>query len=275
MGDRQAIVSFTAPSNNGGSPITGYTVTASPGGATASHTSSPITVTGLTNGTTYTFTVKATNSAGGGSSSTPSSPVTPSAATYTVTFNSQGGTAVPSITNVASGSKISRPTSPTRAGYTFVGWYREAAGTTAWNFDSDIVTANTTLYAKWQSTSAATYTVTFNPQGGTAVLPITNVVSGSKISSPTSPARTGYTFVGWYREAAGTTAWNFNSDIVTANITLYARWQSSGGGNSGGGSGNSGGGGCDAGATGAFGLLAIIYALVSQTTCRKSGPNVL
>ena len=57
-------MNFTSPVSDGGSPITGYTVTASPGGRTASGTTSPITVTGLTNGTRYTFTVSADNSVG-------------------------------------------------------------------------------------------------------------------------------------------------------------------------------------------------------------------
>jgi FtsP/CotA-like multicopper oxidase with cupredoxin domain len=75
----QAMVSFNAPAPNGGSPITLYTVTSSPGGITATGTSSPITVTGLTNGTAYTFTVAATNAAGIGLSSNPSNSVTPAA----------------------------------------------------------------------------------------------------------------------------------------------------------------------------------------------------
>ena len=80
-GNRQAVVSFTAPAINGGAAITGYTVTSSPGGVTASGASSPITVTGLTNGTSYTFTVAATNVAGTGAASTASAAVL---LTYTV-----------------------------------------------------------------------------------------------------------------------------------------------------------------------------------------------
>lgn len=76
-GNAQASVSFAAPLNNGGSVITDYTVTASPGGATASGTASPIVVTGLANGTAYMFTVRANNVAGSGASSTASAPVTP------------------------------------------------------------------------------------------------------------------------------------------------------------------------------------------------------
>jgi len=66
-GNGQATVSFIL-SANGGSPITGYTVTSSPGGITASGPRSPITVKGLTNGTAYTFTVQAINKIGTGPS---------------------------------------------------------------------------------------------------------------------------------------------------------------------------------------------------------------
>ncbi len=78
-GDRSAVVSFSPPANNGGSSILSYIVTSSPGGVAISGSSSPITVTGLTNGVSYTFTVKAVNSAGAGTDSTPSAPVTPKA----------------------------------------------------------------------------------------------------------------------------------------------------------------------------------------------------
>jgi uncharacterized protein (TIGR02145 family) len=76
-GNAQASVAFTAPTNNGGSAITGYTVTSSPGGFTASGASSPLTVTGLTNGIAYTFTVVATNVVGNSVASTASAAVTP------------------------------------------------------------------------------------------------------------------------------------------------------------------------------------------------------
>ena len=76
-GNAQVVVSFSAPSDNGGLAITSYTVTASPGGATATGSSSPITVTGLTNGTAYTFTVTATNPIGTSDASSASSSVTP------------------------------------------------------------------------------------------------------------------------------------------------------------------------------------------------------
>ncbi|MCR1781587.1 fibronectin type III domain-containing protein [Nocardioides carbamazepini] len=79
-GNQSASVAWTAANGNG-SPVTGYTVTASPGGATATvdGATTHASVTGLTNGTTYTFTVRATNAIGDGAASDPSSGVVPAA----------------------------------------------------------------------------------------------------------------------------------------------------------------------------------------------------
>jgi uncharacterized delta-60 repeat protein len=88
-GDAQATITFTAPASNGGAAIIGYTATSNPGGLTGTGAASPITVTGLTNGTAYSFTVTATNSAGTGSASSASNSVTPKAS-QTITFNNPG-----------------------------------------------------------------------------------------------------------------------------------------------------------------------------------------
>ncbi|MBI5483059.1 MAG: M4 family metallopeptidase [Deltaproteobacteria bacterium] len=76
-GNRQATVNFFAPLSDGGSTISGYTATSSPGGLTGTGTASPITVIGLTNGIAYTFTVTATNQAGTGAPSAASNSVIP------------------------------------------------------------------------------------------------------------------------------------------------------------------------------------------------------
>jgi hypothetical protein len=76
-GDRQATIRFTAPVDNGGSEITGYEVIASPGNIVTTGSASPIVVKGLTNGESYTFTVRAINGAGKSEVSLPSSEIIP------------------------------------------------------------------------------------------------------------------------------------------------------------------------------------------------------
>ncbi|XUX00696.1 MAG: InlB B-repeat-containing protein [Dehalogenimonas sp.] len=153
---------------------------------------------------------------------------------HTVTFDPQGGSlVVPQM--VAHGGLAALPIPPVKATFTFGGWYKEALCTNAWNFGTDAVIADTTLYARWMLNS---FTVTFDSQGGSAVIS-QSVVQGGQVILPSPPARDNYTFSGWYREASCVTIWNFGIDAVTGNITLYAKWaELSGGGGGGGGLGS-------------------------------------
>ncbi len=133
----------------------------------------------------------------------------------TITYNTDGGSEIDSHT-IAYSTAIPTPTTITKEGYTFGGWYEDASYNTSWNF-STLVTENTTLYAKW---SIISYTVTFASNGGTAVSSQTKEY-GSKLDNVTT-SRTGYTFDGWYTPSNA--KWDFGSDVVTATITLTAQW---------------------------------------------------
>ncbi len=136
-----------------------------------------------------------------------------------VTFNTNGGSAVSEI-YANPNQTIVQPANPTRTGYTFGGWYKDATLNTPWNFTTDVVTAPMTLYAKW---TPITYAVTFESNGGTAVSPV-QVNYNSTFAAPTEPTKTDVIFGGWYKEATLTTPWNFTTDVVMGNTTLYAKW---------------------------------------------------
>jgi uncharacterized repeat protein (TIGR02543 family) len=128
---------------------------------------------------------------------------------------------VPPTQTVAQGETATKPaTDPARNNYVFSGWYKDADATMPWDFATDVVNANTTIYAKWSEPGKATYTVTFST-GGSSV-PAQTVSQGAKATQPASPVRAGYVFEGWttYEQ----TPWDFNTDVVNGNITIYAKW---------------------------------------------------
>ncbi|GHV72368.1 hypothetical protein AGMMS49928_29100 [Spirochaetia bacterium] len=139
--------------------------------------------------------------------------------TYTVTFDSNGGTAIDAITNVDYNTKITAPAVPTKADNTFAAWYKEVELTNQWNFAVDTVTANTTLYAKW---TINTYTVTYNTQGGSTVT-AQEVNANSQLNKPSDPTKEGFVFDNWYTDATGGAVVNWPL-TVTGDITVYARW---------------------------------------------------
>jgi len=100
----------------------------------------------------------------------------------------------------------------------FTGWYKDQSMQPSASWDGTVAQAMT-IY----SVGFPAYVVTFNSNGGNNVAPKT-VTQGEGITAPTAPTRAGYTFAGWYKDSALQTAWNFAIDKVTANITLYAKW---------------------------------------------------
>lgn len=144
----------------------------------------------------------------------------PGKETFTVTFASNGGSAVEDQT-VLEGDKVERPEDPTKEGYTFGGWYVDEELTTEYDFDVAVV-EDITLYAKWEEVPPVIYKVTFESNGGSAV-ETQSVEEGKTVTKPADPIKEGYTFYGWYTDEELTIEYNFDA-VVTDNITLYAKW---------------------------------------------------
>ena len=144
--------------------------------------------------------------------------------TYTVTFDSNGGSDVAPATDLAEGTTVKQPSNPSKTGYTFAGWYTQSDFSgTAWNFATDKISAkDTTLYAKWTVNS---YTVTFDSHDG-SVVPSATTDFGDFVVEPDAPTKTGYTFAGWFTASDVTgSAWDFTTyEMPAHDITLYAHW---------------------------------------------------
>ena len=165
----------------------------------------------------------------------------------TVTFESNGGTEVPSQT-VQYGEKVKKPEDPIREGYHLEGWYRDLDRTQKWDFHKDTVKGNMTLYANWAEGAAAGSVtwwiiggvgllalllillallgkkkVRFETIGGTE-LEAVSVKRGSVIGEIMTPTKPGAVFGGWYADQALTKPWDTQKDPVRSNMTLYARW---------------------------------------------------
>lgn len=151
--------------------------------------------------------------------------------TYTITFVTNGGSAVASITTDSDG-KATKPTDPTKEGYTFGGWYTDANLTKAADF-SKAFTADTTLYAKWTEVTTPdpvdesyTLTMVLNYEGAeNKTETITKDTLGVYTVSETILTSVTYdyhTLVGWYTDEACTVAFE---GYITADTTIYAKWE--------------------------------------------------
>ena len=125
---------------------------------------------------------------------------------YTITFDTDGGSAVAPITQDY-GTTIKAPAAPTKTGYTFMGWEPEIPAT--------MPAEDMTITAKWRINQ---YTVTFDTDGGSAVAPITQDY-GTAITAPADPTRGGYTFIGWDKAIPTT--------MPAGDMTIKAKWKDS------------------------------------------------
>ena len=100
----------------------------------------------------------------------------------------------------------------------FIGWYTDEHYINVYTFNTPLV-RDIELYARY------TYTVTFDYQtGSTSQMYVASTNEGSLIYPPDDPTRAGYTFAGWYKQSACIEQWNFQSDRVNGDVTLYAKW---------------------------------------------------
>ncbi len=153
--------------------------------------------------------------------------------TYTVTFDTDGGSAVEAQSVEYNGNATSPVTDPTKEGYTFSGWVTEKGGDAEFDFTNTAITDNTTVYAKW---TPVQHTVTYNgngSDGGTA--PEQQVWTYGQeeefvAAQPGDLTKSGSTFVSWNTAAdgSGKTYLPGDSIVPTEDITLYALWITAG-----------------------------------------------
>ncbi len=122
---------------------------------------------------------------------------------YTITFDTAGGSEVPSITQDY-GTAITAPANPTKTGYTFAGWDK--------TIPSTMPAEDMTITAQWQVNQ---YTITFKPENGGQDIVIKQDY-GTAITAPANPTKTGYTFAGWNREIP--------TAMPAGDMTITARW---------------------------------------------------
>ncbi len=230
-GNAQATFGFGASTNDGGSPILSYLATSSPGGVTGSCTApcSFITVTGLTNGTTYTFTVAGVNAIGAGASSSPTNSVTPQG-TQTIVFGTVptinvGDTVTINVTGGASGNPVVLTTPSTTCSISGLSVTALSAGVCS-------LRANQAGNTAYKAAAQALKSVAI--AGLRTITP--SVASGAGTISPSTPvaAANGATVTftvtpdsGYTAAVSGTCGGNlvgttFTTNIIAANCTVIA-----------------------------------------------------
>ena len=142
---------------------------------------------------------------------------------HNVTYEEHGGTTVPDATFV-SGGTVTLPAKPTRAGYTFDGWFTAQTGGTKYGSTSTPPDGNLVVHAQWTQISANTvFSVTYQEHGGTTVADAT-FVSGGTVTLPADPTRAGYTFDGWFTEETDGTKYNSTFSPTDENVVVHAQW---------------------------------------------------
>lgn len=155
------------------------------------------------------------------------------AKSYTVNFNANGGSVGQASKTVTNGQRYGDLPMPSLNGYIFDGWFTSAnRGTLVTAATTVNLTGNQTLYAHWTKEPTTTYTVTFDPNGGTVSPTTKTVPMGTPLSGMPTPSRSGYTFKGWTVNRIDPDSKTLQSTAIVSdgvytfdeNTTLYAFW---------------------------------------------------
>lgn len=132
--------------------------------------------------------------------------------TYTIKFDSNGGSSVSSFTR-KHGEQLGSLKTPTKEGYTFNGWFNNGSSVSS----STVVKSNMTLKASW---TIKTYTIKYDSKGGQSYSSFTRK-HGETLGTLPSPTKDYYNFTGWKSGSTAVTA----STVVKSNMTLTAQWK--------------------------------------------------
>ncbi len=141
---------------------------------------------------------------------------------YAVTLNYNGADENDSLRSitVTYDNAVGELPAPVKTGHVFAGWYlgdNQITASNVWKLDG----TDFEFDAKW---TANKHTVTFNSNGGSEVSPITDAEYASTVTEPEPPLKDGNEFFGWFKDVELKDRWYFDSDVITGDTTLYAKW---------------------------------------------------
>ncbi len=148
---------------------------------------------------------------------------------YTVSFDVDGGSAV-AARKVLNGDTTAKPADPSKDGYAFIGWYTDKDYKTAFTFDTTVITADTTVYARFEKHAAGQpeYKVSFACDG--AVYDPIRTVNGIAYRLPT-PVKEGAAFVGWWvsdYQSGDKLTYQYTGQKLTEDTILFAVFETAG-----------------------------------------------
>ncbi|MBR2785379.1 MAG: InlB B-repeat-containing protein, partial [Clostridia bacterium] len=140
--------------------------------------------------------------------------------TYTISFNTNGGSEISPISGVY-GEEVEAPENPAKEGYRFAGWYSDSDLTQLYTFTT-MPAENLTLYAKW---AGKEYVITYEVDGGVLDPESPSTYTHGDVTELFDATKEGYTFKGWYTDSEYTNKITEINRNMHEDITLYAKWE--------------------------------------------------